>query len=273
GLGQSTDEFSARVQQDYPKLGALFARKDEVTAALNKTVTNLEAHSGDFQAADDLPAPGVPLDVLPVVLVVAGVAMLVTGVLVLRRPGAKPVFFAALVGLALVVPAIVLQVPQKSARAEDVLGSLNITSEAATRTREQFQIVSDATNEERQRFFPDMARAFGVSTDEFAATLGQQFPAAGAGLRDVDALLLRVEADVRFREQNITEFKAVKDFPLSALSWVLVGAGFVLFAVAGGEVVRERSRTRSCAPRPGQAGAQASVPGSPPLAATASRSR
>jgi hypothetical protein len=244
-LGTSTAALTAQVRDEFPRLGELFERQAEVEEALGKTVTNLEAHAGDFRAADDLPAPGVSLRVVPVVLLVAGLGTLAAGVFVLWRPGRRGLWLVAAMGALLAVPALALQAPQNASRAEQVIDSLNITEATAATTRDQFDTVDAALAEQRTRFFPAVAQALGTTTEELVAAVGEQFPAVGAALADIDGILSRIEADVAFREQNVDEFADVKNLPLGAMTWVVAAAGLLLTALAATQLVRERAGATS----------------------------
>src|SRR5256885_14881973 len=109
---------------------------------------------------------------------------------------------------------------------------------AAQRTGAQFDRVHAALDEQRQRFFPDVARALGVSTDALLADVTQQFPDAAKGLREIDGILTRIDADVRFREQNVDEFATVKDLPMRAAAWLFLAASAAVLAIAGVTLLR-----------------------------------
>jgi hypothetical protein len=246
-LGMTTEQFLAVIDRGYPAIATALDRRDELTNALRATVTNLEAHTDDFAAADDLPAPGFALRSMPWALLAVGGALGAAGALVVWRRSTAAVWVVAALGLLLVVPTLLFQVPQNSADAEDLVDSLNITTETATRTREQFEVQRAAVDEQATRFFPDLAAELGVSTEQFVSALSADFPAVGRGIAEADAILGRIEGEVRFRERSVDEFADVDDVPMGVLPWFLVAGGLVLVLVAGAEIVRVRQSARHLA--------------------------
>ena len=231
-LGTSPTQLLATLSRDYPKFAALLSRREEITTALDRTVVNLEAHADDFESADDLPAPGVSLRIMPYVLFVTGAAILVSGIFTVRTRDARALWVLVGLGALLLVPTLALQVPQKSADAEDLINSLNITSATATRTRDQFDTTAAALEEQRTAIFPDTARALRVSAADFVSTLAREFPALGKSLSEIDQILGNINAEVQFRETSIDEFADVRDLPLTALSWSITVIGLILLAAA-----------------------------------------
>ena len=231
-LGTSPTQLLATLSRDYPKFGALLTRREEISAALDRTVVNLEAHVDDFESADDLPAPGVSLRIMPFVLFVTGAAILAAGAFTLRTRDKRPRWVLVAAGALLLVPTLALQIPQKSSAAEDLINSLNITSATAARTRDQFDTTAAALEEQRTAIFPDIARALRVSTADFVDNLAREFPALGKSLSEIEQILGNIGDEVRFRETSIDEFADVRDLPLSAMSWSVAGIGLILLAAA-----------------------------------------
>ena len=110
---------------------------------------------------------------------------------------------------------------------------MNITSETASRTRDQFDTTAAALEEQRAAIFPDIARALRASTADFVESLTAGFPALGRSLIEIEAILANIESEVRFRESSIDEFADVRDLPLSAMSWSVAVMGLILMAAAG----------------------------------------
>lgn len=227
-LGLSEAELDGIVAQGYPRLAEADARRVELGTALDGTVSNLEAHTADFAAADSVPVAGVSPVALPVAVAVLGLVLMGLGFLMRRRRRSRwPVHAVAALGLVMVVGPLVAGLPAKVARAENLLGSLTTTPENAARTREQFDLTTDAVAELRTGLLPDAARALGVSTDELVDELVGANPDL-AGVERLDGALANIEADVRFREERLADFALVKPVPFVAVTWLFIAAGSVL---------------------------------------------
>lgn len=279
GLAQTVDEVFPAIADDlgvtastlqqlivvrYPATAAFLERRSEVTDALGRTVSNLEANQADFRDADGLPAPGVPLIAAPIAAIVIGIALIGLAGWAWRRPAATgPWAVAAGIGVLAVVATLALQVPNRAVAAEAVLGSLRITPAAAATTRDQFEVTKAATTELRSRLLADVAGSLDMSPSQFDAVLAQRFPAASAAFTDADALLGRIELDVRFRERVTGDFAAVRTEPLQFEVWLFIGFATVLTAVgllggglpgrvarAGRSSSARRRAPRLSAPRP-----------------------
>lgn len=242
-VGLTPAEFVRVVRRDYPAIAVMLDRVDEISGAFQKTVENLEAHQDDFEAADDLPVPGAPMIVMPWAMVGLALGLAGAGVAsVLRRASRWPVLTVAVIGGALVVMLLVFQIPQKSAQAEDLLDSLNGTEASAVKTREQFEVTAAFVAELSDAFLPELARARGLTAEQFVAELGPRFPELVAALPAVQPALDRLELDVAFREEHYADIADVQSVPLAAMGWGALGLGALVAVAAGWMLVSERRR-------------------------------
>jgi uncharacterized protein YidB (DUF937 family) len=245
GLGET--EFAEVLNQRFPALAASNERKVELGTALDATVSNLEAHQGDFELADSIPLRDVDLVVMPLAVAGVGAVFTAASVIVLRgthRSRRTALLVSAGLGLVLAVGPLAVSMPLKAAGAEDLLGSLVTTEENAATTREQFELTTAAVAEVRDGLLPAAAASIGVTPNALASELATDIPDL-AGLDGVDDALLRIEADVRFREERLDDFADVKPVPFVAVTWVIVGLGLTVTITAGQELLSARgSRTR-----------------------------
>ncbi len=256
-VGLTPVEFELVVTRDYPAIGVMLDRVDEISEAFQKTVENLEAHQDDFEAADNLPAPGVPMTVLPWALVAVSLVVIGAGIACTRLPSRWPVVAVGVLGVALVVGQLALQVPQKSAQAQDLLDALTATEASAIKTRDQFEVTAAFAGELIGSFVPDLARARGLSTEQFVIDLGQRFPDLAAALPEVQPTLDRLELDVAFREEHYADIADVQPLPLAAMAWAVAGIG-ALLALSAAWVLRSERHKRRKPGAPGAPGGGAS---------------
>lgn len=249
-LGRTDEQTRQLVDERFPSLAEASARKVELGTALDKTVTNLEAHADDFGRADAIPFAGAHPAVMPIGAILTGVALAVSGWLLLAtRPARRtrrrhgPLLAVTVIGGLMVVIPLGLQLPQKAAAAESLLASLTTTEENATRTREQFDLTTAAAVEVRTQLVPEAAAALGTTPDGLIDALQREF-AGLAGLDELDPALERIEADVRFREERLGDFARVKPVPMAAISWIFValGAGLAIAGAAASSLTRRRER-------------------------------
>jgi hypothetical protein len=251
--GLSDAEFQQEARADFPRLSdVLLDRQGEILGAIEKGVSNLEAHQGDYEAADDIPAPGVPVTVMPWFVLVIGLGLVGLGVWALRRPGSTaPVVAIGAVGLLLVTFTLATGMPDKTRRAERLIDSLDISEAVATSTRAQFDAAFAAAGE-TTKFFQDFADARGETQDEFVASLRTDFPKVARVVDDPD-VFERIEGEVKYREDHVDEFADVKDVPMQTTAWVFVALGAVLVLGTGAALLASRLRAPGGAPDAGTA--------------------
>lgn len=223
------------------------------TVAFTDTaITNLEAHQGDFEAADDIPVPFLPLTVAPALTLLLGAALLVAGVLALLRPAgraAAAIVFA--VGALLVVFTVVGDMSRKVNAADDLIDSLNITEASAVETRHRLEVQLAGARELDGQVLPDLQARLGLDDRQFAAYLGDTAPALAALRGDFERRVERFEIDVRIREQGNDEFEAIRDVPTRSLPWVYFLGGLVAAGCGTVSLLRRRPLETTPARPPG----------------------
>jgi hypothetical protein len=239
-LGVSEAELDERLRADYPDIAVLLEREPEIRGAFEKTVRNLESHQDDFDAADDIPVGGVPMNVVPWAMLGLAIVLGVVGFLLWRTGRRWALWVVALIGVVLVVGTLALRIPQKSDQAADLVDSLTFSEESAAKTREQFEVAAGFVDSVLEDFIPDLAEELGTTTEAVDQELGQRFPRLAEVRPDIQPALDRIELDVQFRETRFRDGQDVQDMPLRALPWFVVGFGVVLVAIALVALVADR---------------------------------
>jgi hypothetical protein len=242
-LGVTETQLEQRFRADYPAVAPLLEREPEIRAAFEKTVSNLELHQDDFDAADDIPVGGVPMTVVPWAMLGLAIVLGVVGFLLWRTGRSWALWVVAGVGLVLVVGTLALRIPQKSDQAADLVDSLTFSEESAAKTREQFEVAEGFVDTVLEDLLPDVAAELGTTTDALHQDLGRQFPRLSEVRPGIRPALDRIELDVRFRETRFRDGQDVQDVPLRALPWFVVGLGAVLVLTAAFALVAD-SRSR-----------------------------
>ena len=161
-LGISQAEFEQRLRTSHPEAASAFLdQRDAIFASIDTTVSNLEAHQDDYDAADAIPTSFIPLSVMPWFALAFGLLLIGLGVWAWVQPGRASAAVVALAGAILITFTLVAQLPSKGAQAEDLLDSLNIDEEIATRTRTEFETFRAGTEDLKEVFveFAESQRA------------------------------------------------------------------------------------------------------------------
>ncbi len=226
-LGMTDAEFDAKLRSDHPAVARAFVDESAVIlGAFEAVVLNLEARQSDFEAADDIPLPGLPITVMPWFAVLLGLVLITLGGWAWRHPGRTPAAAILAVGVAISAFTLVTGLPDKAQKAERVIDSLNITDEIAATTRQQFETGTTGAAEV-PAVLAEFADARGETADQFAATVNRDFPDL-AKLLENPQIFDRVEGEVEYRGDHVEEFAEVKDAPVEVMAWVFVALGLVI---------------------------------------------
>jgi hypothetical protein len=244
--GRTAEAFGPEFTARYPDLAAAAAAGPDTIAFTDRAITNLERHQHDFEQADDIPLSRLPLDVAPSIMLVLGAGLIVAGGLALRSAGrasSGAVWALGAIGALLVVFTLATSAPAKSAAADRLIGSLNITPQTAADTRARLDQQVAGAQELETLVLPDLQARLGLSDAAFDELLRQEAPTV-AGLRgNLSDSIRRFEIDARVREEGHDEFAAIRDVPIRALPWVYVASGVVAVLAALVSVVAARRRT------------------------------
>jgi hypothetical protein len=257
--GLTLEAYLSGLATRYPALAASGAESTETLTFTDRAITNLEAHQEDFERADDLPVPGVPLTVAPYVTLALGVVLLVAGAVLLRGRGGSgvvPVWIVAATGVLLIGSTLVTGTPGKVAAADRLIDSLNITSESAQETRARLEVQVAGAAELEGRFLPELREQLGLTDAAFRDLLVARTPTVAATVGRIPALIERFEVDVRIREDGHDEFAAIEDVPIRALPWLYIVSGAIALLAAASALAALRGvRRRATGTTPAAAAA------------------
>ena len=242
-LGISQAEFEQRLQATHPEAARAFLdQRDAIFVSIDKTVSNLEAHQDDYDAADAIPTSSIPLTAMPWFALAFGLLLIGLGVWAWVQPGRASAAVVALAGAILITFTLTAQLPSKGAQAEDLLDSLNIDEEIATKTRTEFETFRAGT-EDLKAVFVEFAQARGQTPEQLGETIRRELPIVAEVAEDT-AALDRIEREVAFREEHIDEFASVKDVPLEMAAWGYVVFGGLLVLAGGLGLLADEGRAQ-----------------------------
>ena len=243
-LGISQAEFEQRLRATHPEAARAFLdQRDAIFASIDKTVSNLEAHQDDYDAADAIPTSSIPLTAMPWFALAFGLLLIGLGVWAWVQPGRASAAVVALAGAILITFTLTAQLPSKGAQAEDLLDSLNIDEEISDQDPHRVRDLQGWNRGPEGGLRRVRAGQRGQTPEELGETIRRELPIVAEVAEDT-AALDRIEREVAFREEHIDEFAAVKDVPLEMAAWAYVVFGGLLVLAGGLGLLADEGRAQ-----------------------------
>lgn len=241
GAIEGLDQFGPFVADNFPAVATGLGQFDEpILPYFNSIVDGLEANQHDFERADAIPTSWLPARSVTWIIVLLGVVAIVLGVWCLRSDARSARWAVPVFGVLIVLVALVLQVPAKSASVDNLTDDFRaaFSADGAALMRERFEIIRATSDELQGAMVPALAQALEMSPDELGAFLAGQFPDVAAGLGGLDGIVDRFDALVANVEANGEAFSRADSIPTASRAtawfpWHLLAPG-ILLAVVGG---------------------------------------
>lgn len=241
GVLKSADEFGPFVGENFPAVAAGLSQFDDpILPYFNTVVDGLEANQHDFERADAIPSSWLPATSVHWILVILGlVAIAISGWCLLGGGRIATASIGAL-GVAIIIVALVLQVPGKSKSVDNLTDDFRsvFSSQGAALTRDRFEVIKATGAELQGKMVPALADALKMTPEQLGRFLGGRFPAVAKGLGDLDGIVERFEGLVANVETSTEAFARADSIPTAGRAtvwfpWHLLAPGIVL-ALAGG---------------------------------------
>ena len=228
-LNETPAQFQAYVTTSFPAVATGQQQAATIEQLAAGILANLQLHQHDFQLADSIPVHGMPLDAGVWTVLAMGAVVAAAGVWLWLRPSAWPAGIVALVlGLGFVIFAFVTNVPDKSAAAHRVIASVTIGRAKNQLVRSRFNIVNGAFTQFNDQLIPAVAARLGATPASLQQQLTSSVPDLRADLAQLPAILGHFDEATTFRERNLGNFNAVRNFPFETVVWVELGVGAVI---------------------------------------------
>src|SRR5262249_48637367 len=151
----------------------------------------------NFRKSDAIPTKNLPATATPWILIILGLGVIVAAAAGLVSDGARPGALAAtgLIGLVAIGASLVLSVPAKTQAVDNITNSFRtpFRRTGVATARQYMDTVSSLATEVQDRVVPALATALHTTDDQLTANLGRQFPAVGAVLTQLPALVVRFD--------------------------------------------------------------------------------
>ena len=233
-LGMSPEEFGAMVQAQYPAVAQGMEALPEITETFSGLIQTLDSQRELFESADAIPTDDLPATTVPWIILIAGLAAIIVGVLMLL-PGRTWSIVAVVLGAGLVIVTFALNLPQKAADADQLNENLTpiYTQELIDGASASLAVVSAMGQQMQSEMLPDLAAQMGMSQDELNAFMGENFPATAAVMQTMSDSLQRFEAFVGVFAVNLDNYETIQPVSFSPIIWAMIIGGVIIILMGG----------------------------------------
>jgi hypothetical protein len=235
-LKLTPDQVSAALPSRYPALARGVTTLPGIVATFKGVGDLLAAQRSTFKAADTVPAPGLPITLVPWTLLVAGLVSIGTGSLLLLRPHVRPAAITLGAGAVIVAMVLALNLPRKAVATDHLVNAFRpvITTAVVTQARHDLGTVATMTTELETKLIPDVATQLNITPAQLQTGLAQQAPAVATALARMPAYSATFTALVNKVDSRVADFRQTKKVrSLTFLDWLLFTVG-ALGVAAGG---------------------------------------
>ena len=238
----------AKLRRDFPATARAVREVPGAIALVDPVIPRLAGVREDFRKVDRIPGLGMPITVLPWLLLGVGIALAGVGAAGLAGRGWALAAIAGL-GLAMVAVPLALGLPGKLGAGPHVVdvGKASLSQRAADTATRTVQDLDAMVPEVQYSLIPYLAARDGVTPLRETRTLAARFPAVVRGLRDWPAIREGAAALAASQEATVGDLDRLDGTPFRALTWLVVVPG-ALLALLAGLALAPRRRRRANAP-------------------------
>ena len=245
-LGMTPKQLQTFIGQEFPEVAKGLGGLEEILPTFNGLVDGLEGQKSNFEKADAIPIHepiSLPATTVPWLLIVPGALVAAFALFGLFRPGDRPwlpFVVAAVVGAALIVLPLALNVPGKTKAVDGLTNAFRpaFTEPGTAQLRTDFDTVQAMDEELEGEMLPALATQLKVSPTQLEELLGKEYPAFAAGLAALPESLPRFDGLVGGIEANQANFNDADSIPWAStntttLLWLFIVPGGLLLLVGG----------------------------------------
>jgi hypothetical protein len=198
---------------------------------------------GKFQPLYDLPIGGISLASVPWLLLGGGIAILILGLVALRRPGRRMTVLVLVAGIALIVVPVAASLPSKTEQTGKILKlcDYGLSADAALRSERAAYYTDSMIRQYKTEFLPAVAKQQHEAVAALQKQLKTESPALSKWVSDwkvVGPGTLAFAADIR---TSVSQYAQVRDFPFEELPWLLIALGCFVVVVAAVALASRRT--------------------------------
>lgn len=244
-LGLSTAQFDRLAAQRFPAVAQAVRDVPPAVALVDPVIPRLKSSERDFAQVDAIPALGLPISVLPWVLLGVGAALIGAGAVALRSgsPGATAVTLG--VGAAVVVGAFAFHLPAKFRATERILpvARVSLSQKAADTATGTVNLVDRLVPEVEQKLVPALAQGLHTTPTAVGQLVAQRYPAVARGLKEWPSISPSAARLATAQRATVDDLRRGDGAPFKTLPWLAIGPA-ALAALGAGAALLARSRVR-----------------------------
>ena len=229
-LGVTRAQLDEKLARDFPATTRAARDVPGAIALVDPVIPRLDGVRADFRRVDRIPGLGMPITVLPWLLVALGAALVVVGL----TPRAWSLPALAALAMAMVVVPLALGLPGKLGAGPHVVdvGRVSLSQRAADTATLTVQDLDAMVPEVQTSLIPWLAGRLHVTPLAVTRTLDARYPAVVRGLRDWPRIREGASALAVAQEASVGDLRRLGGTPFRALTWVVVVPGAVLALLA-----------------------------------------
>jgi len=241
-LGMTPEEFGAMVQTNFPDVATGMAALPQITETFAGLIDTLDSQRALFQSADEIPTQDLPATTVPWSILLAGILVIVVGLVMFFVPGRVGSILAVVLGGLLIIVPLILNLPQKAADADELNANLEpiYTAELVAGAEQALGTVAAMGTQMQNEMLPALAQQMGMSQDELNQFLGANYPATAGALQTLPEALGRFTVFVETFANNLDNYETLKDVKFVPIIWTIILGGVVVVLAGGfGLIVKE----------------------------------
>jgi hypothetical protein len=233
-LGMSPEEFTAFMQEQYPDVAAGMEQMPAIVESFGGVLSTLEAELENFASADAIPTTSLPATTIPWAMLVAGVVLIVLGILIAVTRGRTTPIIAMVVGALLVVVPFVLSLPTKAANADQMNEDLKpvYTAELIAGAQEGLAVVGAMGTQMTEEMLPALGAQLGMDEAALQAFLGENTPAMAGVIQAMPEAMGRFTELVGTFDTHLEDYLILTEVAFVPIVWTIIVGGAIALAGA-----------------------------------------
>jgi hypothetical protein len=245
-LGLSTAEFDRLAAQRFPTVAQAVRDVPPAVALVDPVIPRLKAAEHDFSEIDAIPGLGLPVTVLPWLLLGLGATFVGAGAVALRSGSAGAIAVTLGLGAAVVVGAFAFHLPAKFRATDRILpvARVSLSQKAADTATHTVNLVDRLVPEVEQKLVPALAEGLHTTPAAVGQLVAQRYPAVARGLKEWPSISPSAAQLAAAQRATVDDLRRGDGAPFETLPWLAIGPA-ALAALAAGTALLARPRVRS----------------------------
>jgi hypothetical protein len=241
-LGMSPEEFQTFMAQEYPAVATGMEQLPTIVTQFGGVVGTLKAEQDRFAQADAIPTSNLPATTVPWGLLIAGLALLALGIVMIVWPRRVASWIAVGLGALLIVVPVAFSLPQKASAADTMNRNLEpvYTAQMLTQAQGALATIGAMGQEMQTNMLPDLGSQLDMNEAELQAFLGENMPATAAALQTMPDAMGRFQALIATFDTHLPDYETLKPVSFVPIVWTMIGGGIVVLLAGAWALIAAR---------------------------------